>query len=68
MSLISRLFFLATTAVSGRKKSIDAALHSKKTIQANFVKPVPVFIVYFSQAALVDGTIVNYKDLYNRDG
>ncbi len=50
------------------KEKVEAALHSKKTIQANFVKPVPVFIVYFSQAALVDGTIVNYKDLYNRDG
>ena len=50
------------------KEKVEAALHNKKTIQANFVKPVPVFIVYFSQAALVDGTIVNYKDLYNRDG
>ena len=31
------------------------------------MKPVPVYIVYFSQAALVDGRIVNYKDLYGRD-
>jgi murein L,D-transpeptidase YcbB/YkuD len=47
---------------------IQAALKSKKTVQANFVKPVPVYIVYFSAAALVDGTIVDYKDLYGRDG
>jgi murein L,D-transpeptidase YcbB/YkuD len=46
---------------------IKAALNSKKSVQANFVKPVPVYIVYFSSAALLDGTIVNYKDLYGRD-
>lgn len=46
---------------------IEAALDSKKTVQANFVKPVPVYIVYFSAAALNDGRIVDYKDLYGRD-
>ena len=46
---------------------IEAALDSKKTVQANFVKPVPVYIVYFSDAALNDGRIVSYKDLYGRD-
>jgi murein L,D-transpeptidase YcbB/YkuD len=46
---------------------IQAALDSKKSVQANFVKPVPVYIVYFSAAALVDGRIVTYKDLYGRD-
>ena len=46
---------------------IQAALDSKKTVQANFVKPLPVYIVYFSSAALLDGRIVDYKDLYGRD-
>jgi murein L,D-transpeptidase YcbB/YkuD len=46
---------------------IQAALASKKTVQANFVKPVPVYIVYFSAAALLDGRIVDYRDLYGRD-
>jgi murein L,D-transpeptidase YcbB/YkuD len=46
---------------------VEAALQSKKTVQANFVKPVPVYIVYFSAAALNDGRIVDYKDLYGRD-
>jgi L,D-transpeptidase YcbB len=46
---------------------IQAALDSKKTVQANFVKPVPVYIVYFSDAALNDGRIIDYKDLYGRD-
>jgi murein L,D-transpeptidase YcbB/YkuD len=46
---------------------IQATLVSKKTVQANFVKPLPVYIVYFSSAALLDGRIVDYKDLYGRD-
>ena len=46
---------------------IQATLASKKTVQANFVKPLPVYIVYFSSAALLDGRIVDYKDLYGRD-
>lgn len=46
---------------------IQETLAAKKTVQANFVKPVPVHIVYFSVAALTDGTIVKYSDLYNRD-
>jgi len=46
---------------------VEAAIASKKTVQANFVKPVPVYIVYFSAAALNDGRIVDYKDLYGRD-
>jgi murein L,D-transpeptidase YcbB/YkuD len=48
-------------------EKIQAALDSKKTVQANFVKPLPVYIVYFSSAALNDGRIVDYKDLYGRD-
>jgi L,D-transpeptidase YcbB len=46
---------------------IQKTLDSKKTVQANFVKPLPVYIVYFSSAALVDGRIVQYRDLYGRD-
>ncbi|HVM22704.1 MAG TPA: L,D-transpeptidase family protein [Sphingomicrobium sp.] len=49
------------------RERIDRALATGKTIEAKFVKPVPVYIVYFSQAALVDGRIVDYKDLYARD-
>jgi murein L,D-transpeptidase YcbB/YkuD len=46
---------------------VHATLASKKSVQASFVKPLPVYIVYFSQAALVDGKIVDYKDMYGRD-
>ena len=46
---------------------IQAQLATGKTKQANFVKPIPVYIVYFSSAALNDGKIVDYNDLYGRD-
>jgi murein L,D-transpeptidase YcbB/YkuD len=48
-------------------EKIQETLVEKKTIQANFVKPLPVYIVYFSAAALNDGGIVNYEDVYKRD-
>ena len=46
---------------------VQSTLAANKTVQANFVKPVPVYIVYFSVAALTDGSIVKYTDLYKRD-
>jgi murein L,D-transpeptidase YcbB/YkuD len=47
---------------------IQAALDSNKAVQANFPKPLPVYIVYMSSAALVDGKITDYADIYKRDG
>ena len=49
------------------RDKIDEVLATKKTVEAKFVKPLPVYIVYFSAAALTDGTIVNYDDVYKRD-
>jgi murein L,D-transpeptidase YcbB/YkuD len=49
------------------REKIAETLATKKTKQANFVKPVPVYIVYFSTAALTDGSIIDYDDLYKRD-
>jgi murein L,D-transpeptidase YcbB/YkuD len=49
-------------------EKIQETLASKKSKQANFVKPLPVYIVYFSVAANTDGSIVNYDDMYKRDG
>ena len=49
------------------REKIAETLASKKSKQANFVKPVPVYIVYFSAAALTDGSIIDYDDLYKRD-
>jgi L,D-transpeptidase YcbB len=49
------------------REKIDSVLASQKTVTAKFVNPLPVYIVYFSAAALNDGKVVDYKDLYNRD-
>jgi murein L,D-transpeptidase YcbB/YkuD len=49
-------------------EKIKETLASKKSKQANFVKPLPVYIVYFSAAANNDGSIVHYDDMYKRDG
>jgi len=49
------------------REKIDEVLAGTKTVEAKFVKPVPVYIVYFSSAALLDGRIVDYQDLYGRD-
>lgn len=50
------------------EEKIQEQLASKKTKQANFVKPLPVYIVYFSIAATNDGALVKYNDVYQRDG
>src|SRR5207237_2139553 len=47
--------------------SIHAPTDSKQPVQSNYVSPLPGYIVYFSSAALLDGSIVDYKDLYGRD-
>ena len=50
------------------REKIDQAIATNKTVPVKFVKPVPVYIVYFSAAGLNDGRIVDYQDLYSRDG
>ena len=57
----------ATTAANGRRTRSRRRSTARRSVQANFVKPLPVYIVYFSSAALNDGQIVDYKDLYGRD-
>ena len=49
------------------KEKVKEALASKKTVQANFAEPLPVYIVYFSSAALADGSVKNYADIYKKD-
>ena len=49
-------------------EKIQETLASKKSKQANFVKPLPIYVVYFSAAANNDGSIVSYDDVYKRDG
>ncbi len=58
----------AAPAIAWTPDKIQAALDSQKAVQANFAKPLPVYIVYMSSAALVDGQIKDYTDIYKRDG
>lgn len=46
---------------------IQSTLASGKSVQANFPEPLPVYIVYMSSAATVDGRIIDYQDIYGRD-
>lgn len=48
-------------------EKIEATLKSGKSVQANFPEPLPVYIVYMSSAATVDGKIIDYPDIYKRD-
>ena len=50
------------------KDKVKETIASKKTVEAQFVKPLPVYIVYFSAAASTDGKIITYNDVYKRDG
>ena len=49
-------------------EKIKATVASGKSVQANFPQPLPVYIVYMSSAATVDGRIIDYQDIYKRDG
>jgi murein L,D-transpeptidase YcbB/YkuD len=49
-------------------EKVRETVASRKTIQANFPKPLPVYIVYMSSAALADGSIKDYADIYKKDG
>jgi murein L,D-transpeptidase YcbB/YkuD len=48
-------------------EKIRATVASGKSVQANFAEPLPVYIVYMSSAATVDGRIIDYPDIYRRD-
>ena len=49
------------------REKLDATLATGKTVEAKFVKPLPVHIVYFTAAAATDGRIINYGDVYGQD-
>jgi L,D-transpeptidase YcbB len=49
-------------------EKVQETIASGKTVQANFPNPIPVYIVYMSSAATVEGKIVDYSDVYQRDG
>ncbi|CAN5116990.1 hypothetical protein BH24PSE1_BH24PSE1_00220 [soil metagenome] len=49
-------------------EKVQETLASGKTVQGNFAQPLPVYIFYMSSAATVEGKIIDYADVYKRDG
>ena len=68
---VDRPFDLAAALLAGTpgwdRARIDAALASGKTIKADLSAPVPIYVVYFTVRAGVDGSITKYPDVYGRD-
>ncbi|SMF61430.1 L,D-transpeptidase family protein [Allosphingosinicella indica] len=47
---------------------INETLASGKTVQANLAAPIPVYITYFTAAAVADkNEVIAYSDIYGRD-
>ena len=57
----------ADSAKPWTAERIHDVLASGKSVQASFATPLPVYIVYMSSAATVDGKIIDYQDIYKRD-
>jgi murein L,D-transpeptidase YcbB/YkuD len=50
------------------KAAIQKAIASGKSVQANLAEPIPVYITYFTAAAVADKReIVEFDDIYGRD-
>ena len=48
--------------------TIQQTIASGKTVKADLAEPIPVYITYFTAAAIADKKeIVSYKDIYSRD-
>jgi murein L,D-transpeptidase YcbB/YkuD len=48
-------------------EEIDAALARGHTVQADFARPLPVYVTYFTAAVDEAGHLVTYPDVYRRD-
>jgi murein L,D-transpeptidase YcbB/YkuD len=50
------------------KATIQQTIASGKSVKADLAQPIPVYITYFTAAAIADKKeIVSYKDIYSRD-
>ena len=63
--------FVATLLEDGSlwdKTRIQQAVASGKTVQADLAAPIPVYITYFTAAAVADkNEVIAYSDIYARD-
>lgn len=66
--LAQRLLMEGDATGEWSPEKVKEIVASKKSTQANFPKPLPVYIVYMSSAALQDGSVKDYPDIYKKDG
>lgn len=50
------------------RDEIDAIVASGKSVTIPLVRPVPVYIAYFTAGSAADGSLALYPDIYRRDG
>lgn len=60
---------LAESLLAGVKTrpQIDALVASRQTVTVGLVRPVPVYIAYFTAGTRADGSLAFYDDIYGRD-
>ena len=60
---------LAKTLLEGSATpaEVDAILESRETTKLSLLKPVPVYVAYFTAEGTEDGSVTYFPDVYNRD-
>lgn len=60
---------LAESLLAGVKNrsQIDALVASRKSVTVGLIRPVPVYIAYFTAGIRSDGSLALYDDIYSRD-
>lgn len=49
------------------RSDIEQTLAAGATVQANLARPLPIYVTYFTAAALPGGGFASYADIYQRD-
>lgn len=50
------------------RAEIDAVVASGKSVTIPLLRPVPIYITYFTAGSAADGSLALYPDVYRRDG
>lgn len=50
------------------RAEIDAVVESGKSVTIPLLRPVPIYITYFTAGSAADGSLALYPDVYRRDG
>jgi len=50
------------------RAEIDAIVASRQSVTISLLRPLPVYIAYFTAGSAADGSLAFYPDIYGRDG